>query len=249
MPTDISGKISIGTKIGETIFCIAQLERLLRHSAPTTPMRILILLLPRRRCATGSSLGPRHGAHLLLSHYIWLPTHICGVCIGSVMTVHNTARKQARATTKMWSKFVHRLRSILQLAMCRLQDLRGKLGGAGNLVAIDESWMMTKNGFAEAFVEDKPRAPKPQSRAWWKLIWQMFAAGDSRQDGEDFANTCGIMSYPALWFSLMLTLDTDGLPRKTPATCTGASITNRRSFLAPKRSLGCAKSSQATLQF
>ena len=90
MPTDISGKISIGTKIGETIFCLAQLERLLRHSAPTTPMRILILLLPRRRCATGSSLGPRHGAHLLLSHYIWLPTHICGVCIGSVMTVLTT---------------------------------------------------------------------------------------------------------------------------------------------------------------
>ena len=161
---------------------------------------------------------------------------------------YNTARKQARATTKMWSKFVHRLRSILQLAMCRLQDLQGKLGGAGNLVAIDESWMMTKNGFAEAFVEDKPRAPKPQSWAWWKLIWQMFAAGDSRQDGEDFASTCGIMSYPALWFSLMLTLDTDGLPRKTPATCTGASITNRKNFLAPRRSLGCAKSSQATLQ-
>ena len=102
---------------------------------------------------------------------------------------------------------------------------------------------------------DKPRAPKLQSWAWWKLIWQVdaaladvccwrFQAGRRRL----CKHMCGIVSYPALWFSLMLTLDTDGLPRKTPATCTGASITNRKNFLAPRRSLGCAKSSQATLQ-
>eukprot|EP00439_Symbiodinium_sp_Y106_P067282 s4456_g11.t1 len=115
--------------------------------------------------------------------------------------------------------------------MCRLQDSQGKLGGPGNLVAIDETWMTAKNGFAEVFVADKPRAPKLQSWAWWKLIWQVdaaladvccwrFQAGRRRL----CKHMCGIVSYPALWFSLMLTLDTDGLPRKTPATCTGIHI-------------------------
>ena len=90
VPTDISGKISIGTKIWEIIFCIAQFERLLCHSTPTTPMRILILLLPRLRCATGSSLGGAQARCPSIVVALWLPTHICGVCIGSVMIVLTT---------------------------------------------------------------------------------------------------------------------------------------------------------------
>ncbi|OLQ03247.1 hypothetical protein AK812_SmicGene13832 [Symbiodinium microadriaticum] len=141
---------------------------------------------------------------------------------------YNTARKQARATPKMWSKLVHRLRSILLLAMCRLQDSQGKLGGLGNLVAIDETWMTTKKRVRGGFRGRQTAGTKTSvlgmvevNLASRRSTGRCLLLEIPDRKAKTLQTRVRNHVLPGSLVSLMLTLDTDGLPRKTPATCTG----------------------------
>ena len=57
---------------------------------------------------------------------------------------YKTGRRHAGASSKIWSKFVFRARSILWLVVSKLQDGQGQMGGPGKIVAVDETWLTTK---------------------------------------------------------------------------------------------------------
>ena len=78
---------------------------------------------------------------------------------------YKTGRRHAGASSKIWSKFVFRVRSILWLVVSKLQDGQGQMGGPGKIVAVDETWLTTKNAHVAVSVVERQQVPRPQCLA------------------------------------------------------------------------------------